>query len=63
MTKWRIVCGNSFVDGVYSDFTDDAEAAQYAADYEGVCYRITPDGGQTLIYQPDEWAEGGGEYG
>jgi hypothetical protein len=37
-----------------NDFTDDTEAAQYAANYEARCYRIDADGKQTLIYDPAE---------
>lgn len=54
MTKWQLICGNAFVEGVYTDFDSDAEAARYAADYEARCYRIDPDGTRTLIYEPGQ---------
>ena len=51
--KWLLSCGNAFVDGmIINDFFDDAEAAEYAANYEATCYRIDPDGSRTVIYTP-----------
>ena len=54
MARWQLICGNAFVEGIYSDFQSDAEAARYAADYEARCYRIDPDGTRTLIYEPGQ---------
>ena len=52
-TKWQMHCMNSFINGfIVDDFEDDTEAAQHAEDYEARCYRIDPDGTQTLIYEP-----------
>lgn len=49
--KWQLHCMNAFIDGVIvSDFENDTEAAQYAANYEAECYRIDQDGTRTLIY-------------
>ena len=54
-TKWQLHCMNAAVDGIIiNDFESDAEAAQYAANYEARCYRIDPDGKRTLIYNPAE---------
>ena len=51
--KYILRCGNSFVNGsIIDDFEDDDEAISYAADYEATCYRIEPDGTQTIIYDP-----------
>lgn len=54
MARYRLSCGNAFVDGVYNDFDSDEEAAGYAADYEASCYRLEDDGRATLIYQPGQ---------
>ena len=52
-TKWQLFCGNAFIDGaIITDFESDAEAAEYAANYEAQCYRIDADGKRTLIYEP-----------
>lgn len=52
-TKWLLQCMNAFIDGsIINDFDDDEEAKSYAANYEARCYRIDPDGTQTLIYDP-----------
>lgn len=55
MAKYRIVCGNAFVNGVYNDFESDEEAAAAAADYEARCYRLEEGGGCTLIYWPGKY--------
>ena len=54
-TKWQLYSMNAFIDGItINDFNDDAEAIQYAANYEATCYRIDPDGSRTVIYQPGQ---------
>ena len=52
MARYRLSCGNAFVDGVYNDFDSDEEAAGYAADYEALCYRLDDNGSATLIFEP-----------
>lgn len=52
MAKYRLSCGNAFVDGVYNDFASDDEAAAAAANYEATCYRLEESGAAILIYQP-----------
>lgn len=53
--KYQLHCMNAFIDGVIiNDFETDAEAAQYAANYEAQCFRIDADGKQTLIYEPGQ---------
>lgn len=53
MTKYRLQCMNAFIDGaVISDFDSEAEAIEYAANYEARLYRLEEDGGATLIYWP-----------
>lgn len=54
MAKYRLSCGNAFVDGVYNDFESDEEAERYAADYEATCYRLEESGAAILIYQPGQ---------
>ncbi len=55
MAKYQLFCGNAFIDGtIINDFETDAEAAQYAANYEAHCFRIDADGNRTLIYAPGE---------
>ncbi len=50
---YLFTCGNAFVNGQsIVDFDSDAEAADYAADYEAICTRINPDGSTALIYEP-----------
>lgn len=63
MAKYRLSCGNAFVDGVYNDFVSDEEAAAAAANYEATCYRLEESGAAILIYKPgqddpEEVAEG-----
>ena len=59
MAKYRIICGNAFINGVYNDFESDEEAAKVAADYEGTCYRLEDNGAAVLIYQPGQDEEAG----
>ena len=51
--KYQLACMNAFIDGmIINDFESDAEAAEYAANYEATCYRLEPDGSRTVIYTP-----------
>ncbi len=53
--KYQFECMNAFIDGVIiNDFSGDAEAIQYAANYEAYCYRLRPEGGRDLIYRPGQ---------
>lgn len=51
--KYRLNSMNAFIDGmIVNDFTTEAEAVQYAANYEARLYRLNEDGTETLIYWP-----------
>lgn len=51
--KYKLRCMNAFIDGaVINDFDSEAEAIQYAANYEARLYRLAEDGGEILIYWP-----------
>lgn len=53
--RWLLLCGNAFIDGsIISDFDNDTEAAEYAANYEATCIRIDADGSRTVIYSPND---------
>lgn len=53
MAKYRLQSMNAFIDGlIINDFDSEAEAIQYAANYEARLYRLAEDGGATLIYWP-----------
>ena len=51
--QYQFSCMNAFIDGrIITDFESDAEAAEYAANYEATCYRLEPDGSRKVIYTP-----------
>lgn len=53
--RYQFACMNAMIDGVIvNDFVSDAEAVEFAANYEARCYRIEPDGTRTLIFQPGQ---------
>ena len=64
-TKYRLHSMNAFIDGlIISDFDSEAEAIEYAANYEARLYRLEPDGRAVAVYWPgmydtEEQAEAG----
>ena len=62
-TKYRLHSMNAFIDGlIISDFDSEAEAIEYAANYEARLYRLEPDGRAVAVYWPgmdEELAEAG----
>lgn len=53
MAKYRLQSMNAFIDGlIINDFDSEAEAIQYAANYEARLYRLEPDGRAVAVYWP-----------
>ena len=53
MAKYRLQSMNAFIDGkIINDFDNEAEAIQYAANYEARLYRLEPDGQAVVVYYP-----------
>lgn len=53
MAKYRLHSMNAFIDGlIINDFESEAEAIEYAANYEARLYRLEPDGRAVAVYWP-----------